>query len=89
MVIIRRGLFLPGQLITKGEIEMQDLNINSSRLWDTITETARFGITDNGGICRQTLTYADRQVRDWFVNACEDIGCTVTVDDMGNTFACR
>ena len=68
---------------------MQNLEINSKRLWDTIIETARFGITVKGGICRQTLTAADRQVRDWFVNACTDIGCAITVDDMGNTFACR
>jgi N-carbamoyl-L-amino-acid hydrolase len=29
-------------------------------------ETAKFGATPKGGICRLTLTDFDRQVRDWF-----------------------
>ncbi|MFC1994788.1 M20 family metallo-hydrolase [Chloroflexota bacterium] len=52
-------------------------------------ETAKIGGTAKGGIYRLTLTDTDRQVRDWFVKACEAIGCTVTVDEMGNIFACR
>ena len=52
-------------------------------------ETAEFGGTAGGGICRLTLTDSDRQVRDWFVKACEEIGCSVTVDEMGNIFALR
>jgi N-carbamoyl-L-amino-acid hydrolase len=44
----------------------QNLQINSQRLWDTIMETAQFGATAKGGICRLTLTDLDRKVRDWF-----------------------
>jgi len=68
---------------------MQNLEVNSQRLWDTIMETAKFGGTAKGGVCRLTLTDADREVRDWFVRACELAGCTVTVDEMGNIFARR
>jgi N-carbamoyl-L-amino-acid hydrolase len=63
--------------------------IDPDRLWDTIMETARIGATDKGGIRRLTLTDLDREVRDWFRAACEQAGCTVAVDDMGNMFARR
>jgi len=63
--------------------------INAERLWDTIMETAQMGRTVRGGICRLTLTEPDREVRNWFVKTCQSIGCTVTVDEMGNIFARR
>ena len=68
---------------------MQNLQINSQRLWDTLMETAKIGATSKGGICRLTLTDLDRQVRDWFKARCEALGCTVTVDEVGNMFARR
>jgi N-carbamoyl-L-amino-acid hydrolase len=68
---------------------MRHLRIDAERLWSTIMETAKIGGTAKGGICRQALTDADHQVRDWFVKACEDIRCTITIDEMGNTFASR
>jgi beta-ureidopropionase / N-carbamoyl-L-amino-acid hydrolase len=68
---------------------MGNLQINAQRLWDTMMETARIGATAKGGIKRLTLTDEDRQVRDWFRAAAEAIGCTVTVDEVGNMFARR
>src|ERR1700753_1994601 len=68
---------------------MQNLQIDAQRLWDTLMETARIGATAKGGICRLTLTDLDRQVRDWFKTQCEALGCTVTVDEVGNMFARR
>jgi N-carbamoyl-L-amino-acid hydrolase len=68
---------------------MQNLQINSQRLWDTLMETAKIGATSKGGICRLTLTDLDRQVRDWFKARCEALGCTVMVDEVGNMFARR
>ena len=68
---------------------MQNLQIDAQRLWDSLMETAQIGATPKGGICRLTLTDLDRQVRDWFKAQCEALGCTVTVDDMGNMFARR
>ena len=52
-------------------------------------ETARLGGTAKGGIKRLTLAMTTRQVRDWFKSAAEAIGCTVTVDEVGNMFARR
>jgi len=68
---------------------MNKLSINGERLWSTITETAKFGGTDKGGVCRLTLSDADRQVRDWLVRECESAGCAVSIDEMGNIFARR
>jgi N-carbamoyl-L-amino-acid hydrolase len=68
---------------------MQNLAINPQRLWDSLMETARIGGTPKGGICRLTLTDLDREVRDWFRAQCEALGCTVTVDQVGNMFALK
>jgi len=67
----------------------ENLQINPQRLWDSLMHTAQIGATPNGGICRLTLTDLDRQVRDWFKAQCETLGCTITVDEVGNMFARR
>ena len=66
-----------------------NLTIDAQRLWDDLMETARIGGTPKGGIRRLTLGEEDRQVRDWFRAQCEALGCTVTVDEVGNMFALR
>jgi N-carbamoyl-L-amino-acid hydrolase len=68
---------------------MKNLTIDPERLWDDLMETAKIGVTPKGGICRLTLTDLDRTVRDWFKAKTMTLGCTVTVDDMGNMFARR
>src|SRR6267378_561322 len=68
---------------------MRNLKIDAERLWGGLMETAAIGATPKGGICRLTLTDLDRQVRDWFRVRAEDLGCRVTVDDMGAMFARR
>jgi N-carbamoyl-L-amino-acid hydrolase len=52
-------------------------------------KTARIGGTAKGGICRLTLTDLDREVRDWFKAQVQALGCTVTVDEVGNMFALK
>lgn len=66
-----------------------NLKINPQRLWDALMETAQFGATPKGGIKRLTLSDEDKKVRDWFKAQCEALGCTVTVDEVGNMFARR
>lgn len=66
-----------------------NLQIDSSRLWNSIHETAKFGATPKGGIKRLTLGDEDKQVRDWFRAACEAAGCQVSVDALGTMFAMR
>ena len=60
--------------------------INLERLWRTIMETATFGRTHDGGIRRLTLSQEDREVRDWLRLQGEALGCTVSVDAVGNMF---
>src|SRR6201985_1448858 len=66
-----------------------NLQIDSARLWDTIHETAKFGHTQKGGVRRLTLGPEDKQVRDWFRNACEAAGLEVHVDGLGSMFGVR
>jgi N-carbamoyl-L-amino-acid hydrolase len=68
-----------------------ELRISGARLWDSLVETAQFGAipgTDRG-MCRLTLAEADIAVRRWFVAAAQDIGMTVTSDQVGTIFARR
>jgi beta-ureidopropionase / N-carbamoyl-L-amino-acid hydrolase len=64
-------------------------HVNSTRLWQSLMELAQLGATVKGGVCRLALTDLDRQARDLFVRWCEEAGCTVTVDGVGNIFARR
>jgi N-carbamoyl-L-amino-acid hydrolase len=66
-----------------------NLRIDPQRLWATLMETAAIGGTVKGGINRQTLTAEDAKVRSWFKQETEALGCTVTVDEVGNMFALR
>src|SRR5438105_13317400 len=72
-----------------GEAMPSNLRIDPDRLWSTLVETAAIGGTAKGGINRQTLTDHDRVVRAWFKRETEALGCTVTVDEVGNMFALR
>jgi N-carbamoyl-L-amino-acid hydrolase len=68
---------------------MQNLTIDGRRLWDTLHETAAIGATAKGGVARPALSALDGEVRDWLRAACTALGCTVTVDEVGNMFALR
>jgi N-carbamoyl-L-amino-acid hydrolase len=68
---------------------IRNLTIDGARLWSTLEEMARIGATEKGGVCRLALTDLDRQSRDLFVRWCQEAGCTVRVDPMGNIFARR
>lgn len=68
---------------------MSNLTIDAERLWETLTETAAIGGTPDGGIARLTLSDDDRRVRDWLRSQVEALGCTLTVDAVGNMFALR
>jgi hydantoinase/carbamoylase family amidase len=41
------------------------------------------------GMTRLALSDADKAARDWFVETTKALGCQVTIDSMGNTFAVR
>ncbi|MBU0550678.1 Zn-dependent hydrolase [Myxococcota bacterium] len=68
---------------------MNNLKINGQRLWDSLMEMAQHGATPKGGVCRLALTDVDKAARDLFVRWCEEAGCAVTIDQMGNIFGRR
>ncbi|MCA9607863.1 MAG: Zn-dependent hydrolase [Myxococcales bacterium] len=65
------------------------VRIDGERLWNSLMEMAKIGATEKGGVCRLALTDVDKAARDLFVRWCEEAGCTVTVDAMGNIFGRR
>ncbi|KUJ85770.1 Zn-dependent hydrolase [Ruegeria marisrubri] len=67
----------------------QNLRINSDRLWDSLMEMAKIGPGVAGGNNRQTLTDEDGEGRALFQKWCEEAGCTMGLDQMGNMFARR
>ena len=66
-----------------------NLRVDGARLWASIMEMATIGALPGGGCGRLALTDDDRRARDLFASWCEQAGCTVTVDEMGNMFARR
>ncbi|MGF6098559.1 Zn-dependent hydrolase [Pseudomonas sp. 18175] len=63
--------------------------VNGERLWASLMEMAHIGATEKGGVSRLALTDEDRRGRDLFVQWCEEAGCSIRVDAMGNIFARR
>jgi N-carbamoyl-L-amino-acid hydrolase len=66
-----------------------NLTVNGDRLWDSLMEMAKIGPGVAGGNNRQTLTDEDSEGRALFRRWCEDAGCTMGLDQMGNMFARR
>jgi len=66
-----------------------NIRINAERLWESIMEMAKIGPGVAGGNNRQTLTDEDAEGRALFQRWCEDAGCSMGVDEMGNMFATR
>src|SRR6267378_3261521 len=63
--------------------------VNGERLWSSLMTLAAIGGTQRGGCNRQALTDADKAGRDLFTSWTRALGCTVTVDEVGNIFASR
>ena len=66
-----------------------NLRVDGKRLWNSLMEMAEIGALPNGGCARLALTDEDRAGRDLFRRWCEQAGCEVTVDSLGNMFARR
>lgn len=65
------------------------IKVNTERLWDSLMTHGQIGHTLKGGLNRLALTERDKQGRDLFKKWCEDAGCTVLIDEIGNIFARR
>ncbi|KAI4212397.1 MAG: hypothetical protein LQ351_004829 [Letrouitia transgressa] len=76
--------------------DLNSLNVNSNRLWNSIHSTARWGEAHRygdhqfeTGLSRLALSDTDKHVRDWFVETCERLSCQIHIDEIGNIFAIR
>ena len=63
---------------------LSNLRINGDRLWDSLMEMAKIGPGIAGGNNRQTLTDEDGEARALLQNWCEQAGCTLGIDKLGN-----
>lgn len=63
------------------------MEIDASRLQESMEEMARIGATPGGGVNRLALSNSDREARDLFTAWAEETGLWVSVDEMGNMFA--
>ncbi|MBV9815953.1 MAG: Zn-dependent hydrolase, partial [Alphaproteobacteria bacterium] len=52
-------------------------------------ELAQIGATPKGGVCRLAASDLDGQARRLFIRWCQEAGCDVRVDKVGNIFARR
>ncbi|KAK7218007.1 hypothetical protein V2G26_006010 [Clonostachys chloroleuca] len=75
---------------------LTELKINSERLQETLHYTCQWGAANRygeepteTGMSRLALSDEDAQVRRWFRQETERLGCKVTIDQMGNMFARR
>ena len=69
--------------------DLSNVRINGQRLWDSLMEMAKIGGTPKGGCKRLTLTDLDKQGRELFRAWCQQAGCSLKIDEMGNMFARR
>lgn len=63
------------------------LKTNRERLKNNIELFSQFGATENNGVTRLSLSPEDILARNKFKEICEQLGMTVTIDDMGTMYA--
>ena len=74
------------QMDTARAIDIDGIRINGERLWASLMELARIGVTPKGGVCRLALSDLDRQARDQVIEWARQAGMSVTIDRIGNCF---
>ena len=68
---------------------MRNLRVNGERLWASLMVLAQIGATPKGGVCRLAASDLDGEARRLFIRWCEEAGCSVQIDKIGNIFARR
>ncbi len=66
-----------------------DLVVDGARLWDSLMTLAKIGATEKGGVKRLALTDLDQQGRELVISWAKELGMSVVVDQIGNTFMRR
>lgn len=65
------------------------VSIDKNRLKETFDHFSSIGETENGGLHRVALSAANVEARDELVQRLQNLGCTVSIDRVGNIFAER
>ncbi|MEM1309482.1 MAG: M20 family metallo-hydrolase [Cyanobacteria bacterium P01_H01_bin.153] len=68
---------------------LADLRINCDRLLHRIDQLAQIGAIAGGGVCRLALTDEDKAGRDLVVSWMQELGLTITIDQLGNVVGTR
>lgn len=68
---------------------MKFLPINQDRLWRSIENINRFGANGAGGVCRFEFSPEHKAARGLSTDWCQQAGCTVRADRLGNLFVYR
>lgn len=61
-------------------------HISAERIRADIEHLAAIGATANGGVSRTSFSAADRQVRAWLAEQCDQFGLAMQTDGIGNIF---
>ncbi len=68
---------------------MSGLRIHRQRLLDRIEALAQIGAIAGGGVCRLALTEEDKAGRDQVVAWMQELGLTISIDQIGNIIGLR
>ena len=60
--------------------------VSPARLRRDLEHVAGYGATASGGVSRTSFSGADRQVRAWLADECEQAGLALRTDGIGNVF---
>jgi N-carbamoyl-L-amino-acid hydrolase len=66
--------------------ELPAPTVSMARLRRDLEHVARYGATASGGVSRTSFSGADRQVRAWLADECEQAGLALRTDGIGNVF---
>lgn len=69
--------------------ERANLQVSGSRLWAMLMTSAGIGTGPRGGLCRLTLSDADKVMRDQLASWAKDRGWTLAIDRLGSMFISR
>ena len=61
-------------------------HVKSDRLQLAITDLAKYGGREDGGVSRETLTDIDLQARRYLIDRARSLGCEVSIDECANLF---
>ena len=64
-------------------------HIDPKRLLNSLSEMAKIGGTQKGGVCRLAATAEDKTARDLFASWAKTENCEISIDQIGNIFARR